>query len=333
MTGKSKKDRFTVLDLLQLDLKEHDALNLKCIAGRPGLVRDIVVAEIDRPGLELAGFFDSFASTRIQVFGRGETAYLQKLDQEKQYDSVRKIFSYELPCCVFTYGFDPIPIIYELADEHGCPILQTDLPSAEFSSRLLRVLSNVFASRTTVHGVLMEVFGIGMLIQGPSGVGKSESALALIERGHRLVADDVVEISCVNGNVLLGKGNSPVTSHHMEIRGLGIINITHLFGVGAVRDEKRVQIVIQLEEWDPKKEYDRVGGETSSMEIMGVQVPRLIIPIRPGRNVSIIIETAAMNERLKKMGYDSSKEFQKNILTWLEKKRAHELFLGEDGEL
>jgi HPr kinase/phosphorylase len=219
---------------------------------------------------------------------------------------VRKIFGYELPCCVFTYGFDPIPIIHELADKHGCPILQTDLTSAEFSSRLLRVLSNVFASWTTVHGVLMEVFGIGMLIQGPSGVGKSESALALIERGHRLVADDVVEISCVNGNVLLGKGNSPVTSHHMEIRGLGIINITHLFGVGAVRDEKRVQMVIQLEEWDPKKEYDRVGGETSSMEMMGVQVPRLIIPIRPGRNVSIIIETAAMNERLKMNAFETN---------------------------
>ncbi len=326
-------DKFTVLDLLRLDLKEHDALNLRCIAGRPGLTRAITVAEIDRPGLELAGFFDSFAHQRIQVFGRGENAYLAKLDRDRQYDTIRKIFSYELPCCVFAYGFEPIRIIYELANEHQCPILQTDLSSAEFSSRLLRVLSDAFAPRETVHGVLMEVFGIGMLIQGPSGVGKSECALALIERGHRLVADDVVELRCVSGNVLLGKGTNPVTSHHMEIRGLGIINITHLFGVGAVRDEKRVQMVVRLEEWDPKKNYDRVGGETGTTEIMGVRVPHLLIPIKPGRNVAIIVETGAMNERLKKLGFDSSEEFQRNVMTWLEKKRARSLFLGEDGEL
>jgi HPr kinase/phosphorylase len=326
-------DKFTVLDLLRLDLKEHDALNLRCIAGRPGLTRAITVAEIDRPGLELAGFFDSFAHQRIQVFGRGENAYLAKLDRERSYDTIRKMFGYQLPCCVFAYGFEPIPIFYELANDHQCPILQTNLSSAEFSARLLRVLSDVFAPRETVHGVLMEVFGIGMLIQGPSGVGKSECALALIERGHRLVADDVVEIRCVSGNVLLGKGTNPVTSHHMEIRGLGIINITHLFGVGAVRDEKRVQMVVRLEEWDPKRNYDRVGGETGTVEIMGVRVPHLLIPIKPGRNVSIIVETAAMNERLKKMGFNSSEEFQKNVMTWLEKKQAQSLFLGEDGEL
>jgi HPr kinase/phosphorylase len=326
-------EKFTVLDLLQLDLKEHDALSLKCIAGRPGLGREITVPEIDRPGLELAGFFDSFANHRIQLFGRGENAYLRKLDSEHRYDAVERMFSYDLPCCVFSYGLEPIPIIYDLADRTQCPILQTELTSAEFSARLLRALSNVYAPRTTVHGVFMEVFGIGMLIQGSSGVGKSESALALIERGHRLVADDVVEIRCVNGNFLMGKGTSPVTSHHMEIRGLGIINITHLFGVGAVRDEKRVQLVVQLEEWDAKREYDRVGGESSATEIMGVKVPCLVIPIKPGRNVPIIIETAAMNERLRRMGYDSSVEFQKNVMTWLEKKRARSLFLGEDGEL
>jgi HPr kinase/phosphorylase len=326
-------EKFTVLDLLRLDLKEHDALGLRCIAGRPGLTRAITVPEIDRPGLELAGFFDSFAHQRIQVFGRGETAYLARLDQEKRYDTLRRMFSYDLPCCVFTYGFEPIRVVYELANERQCPILQTDLTSAEFSSRLLRVLSDVFAPRQTVHGVLMEVFGLGMLIQGPSGVGKSECALALIERGHRLVADDVVEIRCVSGNVLLGKGTNAVTSHHMEIRGLGIINITHLFGVGAVRDEKRVQMVVQLEEWDPKKNYDRVGGETGTIEIMGVRVPHLLIPIKPGRNVAIIVETGAMNERLKKLGFNSSEEFQKNVMTWLERKQARSLFLGEDGEL
>ncbi|MBA7586355.1 HPr kinase/phosphorylase [subsurface metagenome] len=165
---------------------------------------------------------------------------------------------------------------------------------------MIRVLSNVFAPKSSVHGVLVEVFGIGILIQGASGVGKSEAALALVERGHRLVADDVVEIRRVSGNILMGKG-AGVSSHHMEIRGLGIINITHLFGVGAIRDTKQIQIVVQLEEWDSSKAYDRIGAEENTIEILEAKVPYLLIPVKPGRNISILIETAAMNERLKKM--------------------------------
>jgi len=319
-------DKFTVLDLLKLDLKEHDALNLRCISGRPGLVREVTVPEIDRPGLALTGFFDKFAYKRVQVFGRGENAYLAKLEKDGQVDNLVKLFGYKFPCAIFTYGFEPIPAFLELATQNQCPILQTDLSSSEFSTRFIRVLSDIFAPQITIHGVLVEVYGIGVLIKGDSGVGKSETALALIERDHRLVADDVVQIRCVSGNFLLGKGASSVTSHHMEIRGLGIINIAHLFGVGAIRDEKRVQMVVELEEWDSGKVYDRIGSSDNRIDILGVKVPYLNIPIKPGRNIAIIIETAAMNERLKRMGYNPEKEFNKNVMNWLERRRAETVY-------
>jgi HPr kinase/phosphorylase len=215
-----------------------------------------------------------------------------------------------------------------VAERTGCAILQTDLSSSEFTTRVIRVLSNIFAPKQSVHGVLVEVFGIGVLITGDSGVGKSESALALIERKHRLVADDMVEIRRVSGNILMGTGTG-VSRHHMEIRGLGIINISHLFGVGAIRDKKQIQMVVKLEEWDSSKAYDRIGAEENFTEILGVQVPHLVIPVKPGRNIPIIIETASMNERLKKMGYYSAREFSKNVMKWLETESAKAIFLNE----
>ena len=321
-------EKITILDLLQLDVKEHDELHLKCIAGRNGLVREITLPEIDRPGLALSGFFENFAFRRIQVFGRGENAYLKKLEKEGRRDTVENIFQHDIPCCIFTYNIKPTNDFFKLSEKNGCPVLLTDLPSSEFSARLMRVLNNIFAPRQIIHGVLVEVFGVGILIKGESGVGKSEIALELIERGHRLVADDAIEIKCVSGNYLMGKGASVVISHHMEIRGLGIINITHLFGVGAIRDEKRVELVVQLEEWQPKKVYDRIGSE-DKIEILGIKAPYLNIPVKPGRNIPIIIETAAMNARLKRMGYDSAKEFSSNVMHWLETKSARAYFLEE----
>jgi HPr kinase/phosphorylase len=179
--------------------------------------------------------------------------------------------------------------------------------------------------------VLVEVYGLGILIMGDSGVGKSETALELVMRGHRLVADDVVDIHCVNGNTLMGAGANKIIGHHMEIRGLGIINITNLFGVRAIRDRKEVQLVVNLETWDSAKTYDRIGTEEHTMEFLGVNIPKLEIPVKPGRNIPIIIETAAMNERLKSMGYNAAKEFNKNILKWIESESARSVYFGHDG--
>jgi HPr kinase/phosphorylase len=321
---------FTVLDLIDINLKEHDSLNLKCIGGRKGLTREISSPDINRPGLALSGFFECFAFERLQILGRGEDAYLKKLENDNQSDNIKQMFSFPIPCCIFAHNIFPGKTFSELAEKVQCPVLQTDLPTSEFSARITRILSGIFAPRQSIHGVLVEVYGLGILILGDSGVGKSETALELIMHGHRLVADDVVNISCVNGNILMGTGANKIIAHHMEIRGLGIINVTHLFGVGAIRDRKEIQLVVSLAEWDPKKNYDRIGTEEQQEEFLGVSIPKLEIPVKPGRNIPVIIETAAMNERLKKMGYNAAKEFNQNILKWLESDTARAVYFGSE---
>ncbi|WP_028973039.1 HPr(Ser) kinase/phosphatase [Spirochaeta cellobiosiphila] len=318
---------FTVLDLLDLDLKERDSLNLKCISGRPGLVNTITTPNMNRPGLALSGFFEEFGNQRVQIFGQGENAYLLKMGEEQNFQTIQDIFQYTIPACIFTHNNAPPDWFIKIAEKAKCPILITDIPTTEFSSRFIRALDNVFAPKKTIHGVLVEVSGRGVLITGDSGVGKSETALELIERGHRLVADDAVEIRCTSGNILEGSGTNRALGHHMEIRGLGIINVAHLFGVGAIRDVKQVQMVVHLEEWDNSKTYERLGQADATTDILGVSVPYLLIPVKPGRNIPIIIETAAMNERLKRLGYYSAKEFNQNVLQWLESENARTLYL------
>lgn len=324
------KKEFSVLDLLDLELEGHNSLHLHCLSGRRGLVRTIHVPDLNRPGLALSGFFDSFAYERVQVFGMGEVAYLKKLESENNDTSLRTFFSQEIPCCVFTHGLEPTAQFSNLAEEVGCPILQTSLKSTDFSSRILRVFSNIFAPSKTLHGVLVEVYGVGIILVGDSGVGKSETALELIERGHRLVADDTVEIRCVNGNTILGQGANKIISHHMEIRGLGIINIAQLYGVGAIREQKKVQLVVKLAEWDSDKVYDRLGTKNNTTDLLGVNIRLIEIPVRPGRNVPIIIETAAMNERLQSMGYHSARDFNLNVLKWIETGDAQAAYYGSD---
>jgi HPr kinase/phosphorylase len=206
----------------------------------------------------------------------------------------------------------------------------TSLDTTEFVIRVLRILSTIFAPQKTIHGVLIEVFGIGVLLLGESGVGKSEVALELIKSGHRLVADDAVKIYCVNGNVLVGTGANKIIGHHMEIRGIGVINITHIFGVSAIRDRKQIQLVIELENWDPKKNYDRLGSKDEYTDILGVSVHKLVIPVKSGRNCCIVVETAVMNERLKLMGYNAGKEFERNILKWIESEKTSSVYFGQN---
>ncbi|MCL1991349.1 MAG: HPr(Ser) kinase/phosphatase [Spirochaetes bacterium] len=322
---------FTVLDLIGLDLKEHNSLNLRCIGGRKGLGKEINIPDINRPMGGLMGFFEDFASERIQLFGRGENAYLRNLEKRGETGTLTDLFALPLPCCIFTHDFRPHKEFLDIAEEAECPVLQTPLSSTDFSSRLLRILSEIFSPFQSIHGVLVEVYGIGILLLGDSGIGKSESALELVMSGHRLVADDVVEIHCINGNMLIGSGANKIIGHHMEIRGLGIVNITHLFGVRAIRDRKEIQLVVTLETWDSYKNYNRLGTEERTMDILGVSVPHLEMPVKPGRNIRVLIETAAMNERLKSMGYNSAKEFNKNIMKWLESEAARPALFGYDG--
>lgn len=321
---------FTVLDLLDLDLKEHNHLKLSCIAGRTGLSKKITTSKISRPGLPLSGFFDEFSNTAIQVFGRGEQVYLEKLERENNLESIEKLFSYDIPCCVFCDGGHPSDRIIELAESTGTAILKTFLLSSDFSRRLYQTLDEVFAPTQTIHGVFVDVYGIGVLITGESGVGKSETALELIERGHRLISDDTVKLRNISDNYLIGMGENPLLAHHMEIRGLGIINLANLYGVGAIRDRKQVQLSIHLENWDPEKNYDRVGAEVLEDTYLGISIPKLIIPVKPGRNIPVIIETAARNERLKKLGYYSAKEFDQSVLKWLESESARRMYYTDE---
>ena len=326
----SPMDVFTVLDLLDMDLQEHNSLNISCIGGRKGLGREITVPDINRPMGAIMGYYGIFAHERIQLIGRGESACLKKLALEGKTETIERMFSYPMPCCIFANHIEPEKVFYKIAEEAQCPILLSDLSTSELSNRLLRILTDIFAPRKNLHGVLVEVYGIGIFIEGDSGVGKSETALELIKNGHRLVADDVVSIHCVSGNVLIGTGANKVIAHHMEIRGLGLINITHLFGVRAIRDRKQIQLVVVLEEWDSEKNYDRIGMEDMHKEILGVDIPMLEIPVRPGRNIATIIEAAALNERLKKMGYHAAREFNYNVLKWIESGSSRAVFFGSE---
>ena len=260
------------------------------------------------------------------MFGRGEQVYLAKLEAEHNLSSIETLFSYDIPCCVFCDEGHPSDRIIELAEESGTTILKTDLLSSDFSRRLYQTLDEVFAPTQTIHGVLVEVYGIGVLITGESGVGKSETALELIERGHRLISDDTVKLRNISDNYLIGMGENPLLAHHMEIRGIGIINLANLYGVGAIRDRKQVQLSIHLEPWDAKKNYDRVGESTLEDFYLGIPIPKVILPVKPGRNIPVIIETAARNERLKKLGYYSAKEFDQSVLKWLESESVRNMY-------
>jgi HPr kinase/phosphorylase len=325
------KQDFTVLDLLDLNLDGQNALGLYCLSGRKGLRNLITVPDLNRPGLALSGFYDSFAYQRVQLFGQGEVAYIEKLIKEEQLQTFSELFSYDIPCCIFSRGLTPPPDFTEFADKVHCPILQTKLESTQFSSRLLRVFSNIFAPTEQVYAVMVEVFGLGVIIIGDTGIGKSETALELVERGHCLIADDAVQLRCVNGNTLLGQGVDKKLNHNMEIRGLGIIDVSTLYGISAIRGQKEVQLVIKLENWDPNQNYDRLGTESpKTMEFLGVNIPVLTIPVKPGRNLPIIIEAAAKNQRLRSMGYSSAQTLDEIMRKRMETSSKSIAYYGDE---
>ncbi len=258
-------------------------------------------SEINRPGLQLADYFNRFAYERLQIIGNVEWHYLNNMPKEVRYDRFNKMFNYPIPALIISRNLEVFPEIIDLAKEHNITILRTELPTTKFINALINYLDYMLAPETTVHGVLIEVYGMGILIIGKSGVGKSETALELIKRGgHRLVADDAVEIKRVEEGL---RGEAPeLIRHFMEIRGgIGIIDIERLYGVGAVKKNEFIDLVIELEFWDEAKEYDRIGLDEECIELLGVKTPKLVIPVRPGRNIAMIVEVAARNTRQKKV--------------------------------
>ncbi len=277
--------------------------------------RDIMIETTDiiRPGLQFVGFFDYFDPKRIQILGMVENTYLKEMTPEKRYESIDVLFSKKIPAMIVTRNAEICPEIIELAKKHEINILRTALGTSSFMSALIAFLNIELAPRITRHGVLVEVYGEGVLILGESGVGKSETAVELMKRGHRLVADDAVEIKRVSSKTLVG--SSPeIIRHFIEIRGIGIIDVKKIFGMGAVKDTEKIDLVVQLEAWQTGKQYDRLGLVDKHIEILGINVPSLTVPVKPGRNLAIIFEIAAMNNRQRRMGYNAAEELNNRLL-------------------
>lgn len=292
-------------------------LPLELVAGGGGLDKSIRSPRIQKYGLALAGYTEYLHPDRVQVLGKTELSYLDSLPEERQDEVLQLYCSFPICCFLITQDLSVPPRLHELAEKCDIPILKSPLPSSACIARLEDYLEDRLAPEVSLHAVLVDVYGVGCIILGKSGVGKSETALHLVACGHRLVADDVVDVRR-KGMTLIGSG-AELLRHHMEIRGLGIINIRDLFGVGAIRSTKRIDLVIQLEEWDPEQHYDRLGLDEEEYEILGIPVPSIRIPVRPGRNITTIVEVAARNQVLKEMGYYPAHEFNKKLLEQLSK--------------
>lgn len=292
------------------DLLERFALEI--VAGQDGIHREIFTSDISRPGMEMAGYFKHYPSERLQLLGKTELSFFNELSPAEKKERSILLCTDITPGIVITRGMEVPNELLEAADAAAVPIMLSPFKTTRVISRLTNYLETKFAPTTAIHGVLVDVYGVGVLITGQSGVGKSEAALELVKRGHRLVADDSVEIRQEDYDTLIGN-SPPLIEHLLEIRGLGIINVMTLFGAGAVRNYKRITYVINLELWDQKKQYDRLGLEEETMKIMDVEIPKATIPVRPGRNLAVIIEVAAMNFRLKRMGINAAEEFSNRL--------------------
>jgi len=289
---------------LQTIIKEFD-LEIVEDYGNIGEIQ-ISVADVTRPGLQLAGYFDHFGPDRIQVIGNMEMAFLEQLEPAERLSHIEALFARGIPCLILTRNHNALPEIIQCSKAHKIPILRTADITASFTSSLVKFLNVELAPRTSLHGVLIEVYGEGVLMLGESGVGKSETALELVKRGHRMIADDLVEVRRVSETTLLGRAPE-IIRHLIEIRGIGILDVKELYGVSSVKMQENVDFVINLELWDEKKTYERLGVNEEFTDILGIDVPSITIPVRPGRNLAIIVEVAAINFRQKKMGYNAAK--------------------------
>lgn len=302
----------TPLTVEELLRSKKEPLALELLTDERGLQREIPGPEISSPGLVLTGYTERFPADRMQVLGETEIAFLESLDEERRRAALDLFFSFNLPVVFVTKGQAPPPELLEIAAERGTPVVRTALKTSEFYTRIKPFMEERFAPSTVLHGSLADVYGVGLLFIGKSGIGKSETVLDLVERGHRLVADDLVEITRRGNEILLGRGHE-FQRHHMEIRGVGIIDVRKLFGIRAIRQQKRVEVVVQLEVWDEKATYDRTGLDTPMMDILGVPVPKAVIPLVPGKNITVVCEVVAMNHLLKYAGVNSAVLFNERL--------------------
>lgn len=298
-----------------------ERMNLKNLTPDVDMVeKEVNVPDVNRPALQLAGFYDRFDSNRVQILGNVEYRYLQTISEEKREETFDKLLQHPIPCIVFCRDLEPEEIFIEKAVKYGVPVFKTAKQTSDFMAEIIRWMNVRLAPCISIHGVLVDVYGVGVLIMGESGIGKSEAALELIKRGHRLVTDDVVEIRKVSDETLVGTAPD-ITKHFIELRGIGIVDVRSMFGVQSVRETQNIDLVITLEEWSRDKEYDRLGLEEEYTEFLGNKVVCHRIPIRPGRNLAIITESAAVNHRQKQMGYNAAQELYKRVQQNIAKKR------------
>jgi HPr kinase/phosphorylase len=296
-------------------LLEFENLALTVFAGQKGLSRQITSPELNRPALELVGYFERFRPERVQIWGSGEVGFIESHAEDPELQQrVRHFFASGIPCCVITNGVLTPPLLARMADEYGVCLFGSPHNTTRFTKRLWEHLEHELSPTVVHRGVLLDVYGVGTLIIGQSGIGKSECALELMEKGHTFVADDLIEVRAPQESRLLGTGRSPVP-FHMEIRGIGIIDVNRVFGPRNIRKEKQIDLIVELQDWNPNVEYERVGIDQRFRDILGVKVPYVLIPIRPGRNISTIIEIAAINQKLKAQGVHMAAEFDRNLIS------------------
>ncbi|MCG3198880.1 MAG: HPr(Ser) kinase/phosphatase [Candidatus Omnitrophica bacterium] len=311
-------------------LSEFKDLCLELLVGEEGLDREIKSADLNRPGLEVTGCFDFFDAERIQIFGGGEILFLEKYGSgEAAQASVERMFSSNIPCVIVTNDEKVPEVMVEAGRHHQVPVFRTAMSTTRLYKRLFECLERYFSPTTLLHGSLVDILGMGVLLMGDSGVGKSECALELVSRGHSLVADDVVRIICLGERVL--QGSSPhLLRHYIEVRGLGIVDLSKLYGIRAVRREKQIDMVITLEDWKPDTHVERLGLDQQYYTILGVELPHLTIPVKPGRNISTIVEVGARDQRLKLLGVHSAQDFNKRLLKVTKPSRDEDDFEGLD---
>lgn len=295
-----------------------DDLDLEVLSGYQGMGRPVLTADVNRPGLALSGYLEYFANDRLQILGNTEIYYMERLPSALLAKRLQAMFSFEIPAFMLSRNLKPQNVLLDMCNRRGVPVLRSSSRTDEVISRIILFLVEEFAPETVLHGTAVDCYGVGCLITGHPGIGKSETALELVERGHRLVVDDVVALK--RHREELHAETNPVIEHHMEIRGVGIIDVKAVFGVGRVRNSKRIGLVIELEEWKPDARYDRTGLDEEHVDILGVKLPYLRIPVRPGRNIAIIIEVAALNHRLKGLGHNPAEQLNSRLLNIMDQK-------------